>query len=617
MGLWHEGRKAPAKSHQGDDEATVHGAAQPRYRTVSKRAEAEELASFLLRHDRAQPVVVITTGRDGFRVDPESMASRLGREADVWVITTMGAAFDFSDAMPDETAVYNGAVRSYPPGNAWTRAPRKSVLRLIYSDEDARRAIEEVPADVEAMMPLIPALSAAAQTKAPEPARDIVRATVTGFDGPGTALVGLPDGATARVLLPDFGPLVKPGMLLAIGQEVDGTLEGGTFQLEATTTGEATDDASPGTVLPALVTGPKTIMLFPGLEVRYRTDAASGTVVAVKVELTGRADGKAWRLSPADLNEADEALAYVPGGAPWLQPTSPMDEAPPPHAHPEDAGLSTFEPSSADDDVLAALDLVRSRFERASADRQRLGAERDDLEQQVEQLRGQLAQAAAAAAGAAPVPLAPEGARLHAQIAVLANEKREMTQDLRNAIEEADDLAAANSALQQQVKHLREAVRTERERANRARQASKDVDVEAKRPLFTDPEQEFRHDVYVEWATRIPAASKADLPLTEYGLAEGFLESVESLQGIDRSKIVAVAVEVLTGRQERMPSRDMHRLRESPAGGSPFVEHPVHGTAWRVSLQTATAAARRLHFWRSSQGRIVLKSVRVHDDTEN
>ena len=81
------------------------------------------------------------------------------------------------------------------------------------------------------------------------------------------------------------------------------------------------------------------------------------------------------------------------------------------------------------------------------------------------------------------------------------------------------------------------------------------------------------------------------------------------------SKIISVAVEVLTGLAERLPSRELHRLRGSPYGQGQVVD-PELGTAWRVSLQVRTASARRMHFWRGTDGRVVFATVGVHDDMD-
>jgi hypothetical protein len=57
----------------------------------------------------------------------------------------------------------------------------------------------------------------------------------------------------------------------------------------------------------------------------------------------------------------------------------------------------------------------------------------------------------------------------------------------------------------------------------------------------------------------------------------------------------------------------MHRLRGG-LPGTPCIEHPELGTAWRVALQVKTASARRMHFWRGNDGKVVFATVGVHDD---
>ncbi|MHA7218616.1 hypothetical protein ACX80L_06950 [Arthrobacter sp. MDT1-48-3] len=71
---------------------------------------------------------------------------------------------------------------------------------------------------------------------------------------------------------------------------------------------------------------------------------------------------------------------------------------------------------------------------------------------------------------------------------------------------------------------------------------------------------------------------------------------------------------VLTGIADTSPGRDMHRLRSGPKGSTGYIEQPEYGTAWRVALQSGAAAARRLHFWRGTDGKILLATVGVHDD---
>lgn len=307
------------------------------------------------------------------------------------------------------------------------------------------------------------------------------------------------------------------------------------------------------------------------------------------------------------------------GGEPWIrwEPSSPPTEAaatappaetttPEPPTAPETAG--TAAPSGLDPFI--ALDAVRSRLEHLSAENTRLSSELEDL------LLNSVVET-----DAAPVPSPALGGaqleRLRAQVALLTRERVDMLRDHRRAMSDADDLAAENARMAHTIERLREDIRKERARADRARQMARDIDdVADTGPLFSDPEDQFRHEIYLEWATRIPAGAKAETPLADYCFAEGFLAGVEDIQGIDRSKIVAVAVEVLTGLADSLPGRDMHRLRGGVSGTSSFVEDPELGTAWRVAMQVKTASARRMHFWRGTDGRMVFATVGLHDDMD-
>ncbi|HEX9088026.1 MAG TPA: hypothetical protein VF867_10915, partial [Arthrobacter sp.] len=384
--------------------------------------------------------------------------------------------------------------------------------------------------------------------------------------------------------------------------------------------------------VPALVASVKAVTLFPGLSVRHASGGPVGAVVAVRVDLSGKADGKAWKLStvtnPATVSEA---LPFIVGGDPWIRydPAAAAPEAPAPvHAAPVPVPsppankpaapptvLATPGPLPAPaahahpavDEVFTALDTVRTRFEHLSGENMRLTRELEALRQE------------STARPEIPVPSPAFGGaeleRLRVRVALMTRERAEMVEDHGRDMAEADDLAVENARLLHFNETLREQNRTERSRAARARQLSRDItDAADDSPLFADAGDQFRHEVYLEWTTRIPAGSKTESPLAAYGFVNGFLKDVADIQGVDRSKIVAVAVEVLTGLADSMPGRDMHRLRGGLPGASNFIEHPVYGTAWRVALQIKTASARRMHFWRDSDGMIRFATVGIHDD---
>jgi hypothetical protein len=597
------------------------------FRTISSRRDAIELAALLVDPERERPAIVISTTKNGPTVNPDAVVDRLGTQADVFLLNSASLAYDFEDAMPTDTSVYGGAVRSYPPGTEWARNSSKAMVRLAYTDSEGRAAVDLIADDVAAMSPgpvtVLSSISRPAKAAAPS----TVEGRVSMLLAPDGVLVKLDNGMT-RIDTSVLAPGLPPKMLFTIGQKVTGTVNDGVMTVTAGihAPADAADHAAKGKILPALVASEKAVMLFPGLLVRHASGAPTGAVIAVRIELSGRADGKAWKLSNAAAETAvEEALPFVKDGEPWIRfaPTAvlePAEEAPaalepaavePVAAVVPPAPIETPIPVPAPvvsaalpDDVLGALDVVRVHLEQLTAENQRLGGE---LKAQQLETRNDT-----------PVPSPSFGGaeleRLRSQVALMTRERIIMGDDLGRALADANDLATENARISHTNENLREQIRIEQGRAARARQLSRDIaDVTETGPLFTDAGDQFRHEAYLEWATRIPASSKTTTPLAEYDFADGFLDAVDEIHGVDRSKIIAVAVEVLTGIADTLPGRDMHRLRGGPAGAG-CIEDPVLGTAWRVALQVKTASARRMHFWRGNDGKVVFATVAVHDD---
>jgi hypothetical protein len=131
--------------------------------------------------------------------------------------------------------------------------------------------------------------------------------------------------------------------------------------------------------------------------------------------------------------------------------------------------------------------------------------------------------------------------------------------------------------------------------------------------LFLDTEDQFRFEVDLEWALRIPAADKPKRSLAGYMIGPAFLASLDEVKGVNRAKVVSVVVEVLTGLAMELPGRDLHPLRVSEVGVAAAVTRADGATCWRVALQQSTPQAARLHFWRLGEWHELSRVVR-HDD---
>lgn len=138
----------------------------------------------------------------------------------------------------------------------------------------------------------------------------------------------------------------------------------------------------------------------------------------------------------------------------------------------------------------------------------------------------------------------------------------------------------------------------------------RDADLRA----FADPEAQFRYEVDLAYARRIPAAEKPALPLRQYRVLPGLLETLTALDARDRAKAVEVAVEIATWRVHDIHGRQTHQLRTGSGPDDPILIRDDGASCWRVYLQHKTPQARRVHFWMPSDRVPELSSVRQHDD---
>ena len=400
---------------------------------------------------------------------------------------------------------------------------------------------------------------------------------------------------------------------------------------------------------------------------RMTSLVSEGEVLAARVLRVGVPGGKGWKLGTLDVDDDEPvatAPALLPGGPPWLRPEQigvvPRAEAAPPSASaapvavPKPApppGVPAARPAPKPGPKPAA-EPVATPVVNPVPKPGPPGAVPTPAPQPAPAPQPE------PAAQAAPVPPRPvvpaddsplllrlgEAERTIGDLQVLVERLRVEQARLRNTLRDladkprrpgqAEALAAAEEveALRQQrsdlegaarsqeaeIERLREEAATQRSELRRAKQDAQ----RAKRAqresgqaptVWSDPEQQFRWEVEQAWAVRIPAAEKASLPLREYVVLPGFLESLAETAGIDRSKVVDVVVDIATGRIHDVPARETHQLRSGDSG-APALTREDGATCWRVALQINTPSARRLHFWQPSGRPPELSSVRLHDD---
>jgi hypothetical protein len=185
-----------------------------------------------------------------------------------------------------------------------------------------------------------------------------------------------------------------------------------------------------------------------------------------------------------------------------------------------------------------------------------------------------------------------------------ADEARRLRGEVSMLRERNTELAAEVALLRKQVRGLGE------------RNSELETLLHSRR-VFEDPAEQLKHEIWLAWMHAYSEADRDRHPLAPYRFGPRFVESVETIEGVEREKVVATCVDVLTRRAWEINGRKARQMRTHDTGGSQ-VRVRVHdqATAWRCNIQTNSPSARRLMWWEVPDGSIELAVAALHDDTE-
>lgn len=598
--------------------ATSHEAATATIIDSPDRAEA--LADHLLDQSRSRPVVVVTTAAGQSRpyIDVDVIIDAVSGLADVYVLPTGSITFALSDRLPEKTQVYGGAGRVYPVDRSWQSNPYAAPLRFAWGAAQGPIATETLITDA------LGAVHAAGLDTERVGATVVqVKGEVKRLFDPSRAWVRTDDGRDAAIWQDLLLPGLALGRVFRVGMRISGVLDVEERRIDVSASlrkpGDVVADYAVGTVVLGRVMELDDISalveLYPGVHTgmsatevtgnpldRLTTLMSVGEVLPVRVTARGGHDGRGWRLSTLDVEDSEEILAspsLLPDGPPWLVmaevvPESalgaPTSEPAPPRIketeRPE-ALLVATEPPHADvplvapDSEVVPVPSVTAEEEAAS------------LRRHIAELEGLL-----------------QNARTFGRaVQVELDEFRTQASESYNRVQQL--VGSATKA--------RTDLRLEKQKSQRlekqVRSAKAKIDPESNADvLFLDPVEQWRFEVDLGYARRIPAADKATRPRRELRVGPDFLATLSALEGVDRSKVVAVTVEIITDLVNELDGRELHPLREGDGAAARDVVRPGDGArCMRVSLQRKTPSARRLHYWKVGEA-IELSRVVKHDD---
>jgi hypothetical protein len=199
---------------------------------------------------------------------------------------------------------------------------------------------------------------------------------------------------------------------------------------------------------------------------------------------------------------------------------------------------------------------------------------------------------------------------------LVADELADALSGIEVATEDAEGgQHAALADLEAQVEAMQEALQAKDALIRRLQAALRKSRRFSLPVVHSDPDEQFRLELRLDYLTRVEEASRTRYPWPrQFVLGPEFISTVDALVaagGISREKIVEVCTEVLCGRANEMDSRAVKAWTATPGG--PQLSRRDGAVAFRVRLQSGTAAARRLRYWLLPNGDIELDRVGVHD----
>ncbi len=596
----------------------------PPFRSVDSTTDVAALAAALCAPPDMTPTLVATAENRSREVplDLRRIADEVGDAARLVVITDPSLTRALTGLMPPGTTPYNGAARIYPahdltwmedcfagdllfanirPDNG-TRVAGALAARLLTVVENARgyEALADRASD------------AVAEDAGPRPFRGE-------FTGASSATVGMitsPDAPGLGMLRVDLDTLlpgapVVIGSVFADGDEVSGHFDAsgavtdvsGLRAVERMAADLVVQHCYPAVVVEVLDKSQVKVQVVPGVE-SHLTQAGIGVaepgdVVVVQVQSVETRNGKLKIVvGPVREEDAaedagvDPAPAIRTGGPAWLAVGGTTDSADaeeePAPAPSGNAANRVPAGSVAELEGLRRnvprlkeqAKLLSARAETLTGELELLGAENDYSWQENDRLT-------------------EENERLHG---ALRRAGIAVTEVLPGAAG-VTGTSGFTGATGTEKKRTRTEVRV----------------VTSERPFvgneFTDPADQLDLEVRVAWAQNVDASDKADHPL-RFSYGPRFLESVvgtvQSTEAL-RWKLPSALAWAASGYEERLTRR--HAYRTTEAGGSPQRVRGRDGArAFRADLETNTAAARRLHYWKLPDGTVEFHSVNVHDD---
>jgi hypothetical protein len=174
-------------------------------------------------------------------------------------------------------------------------------------------------------------------------------------------------------------------------------------------------------------------------------------------------------------------------------------------------------------------------------------------------------------------------------------------------VEQAESLRGQLSRVRQE---LQDALKRDHSGAGESRSVAN------RRSRYGTVEEWIREEIRAFWIDNYTPDDRATylLDQQQWRILPSFILTFQALTDDGKDKAIKTAAHIVTGRNAIEHITEDHPLREGDENSKPEVVREDGAASRRAYIESHTAQARRLHYWKLRDGSIELSRVGLHDD---
>ncbi len=200
------------------------------------------------------------------------------------------------------------------------------------------------------------------------------------------------------------------------------------------------------------------------------------------------------------------------------------------------------------------------------------------------------------------------------ELGKLVDQNRRLTEALTAKTLREGDLAEQAESLRGQLSRARQELQDANKRDHVGTAST--LSVADRRSRYGTVEEWIREEIRAFWIANYTPDDRATFPLDRqpWRVLPSFILTFQTLTDDGKDKAIKTATHIVTGRNAMEHITEDHPLREGDENSKPEVVRDDGALARRTYIESHTAQARRLHYWKLKDGSIELSRVGLHDD---